>query len=237
MFKQFIILLLFAHQLQAQSTITIIKGLVHTEETPNEKSSPIVNAKVVLFLSNGSLKEAYSDLKGTYSFSVENSPGTIQLFIEIGKNTVSYNLMPDEYIKPSKAVRKITISSSDTIRENFILKKGKNFPVIAFKINSVDLVNKTELDQLFEILKNDESLLVQIEGHSDLIEKPDISKKRMLFVKTELIKKGINAKRLTVKALGSSQLMVTNNEIKKASLPAEKEELRQKNRRVTLKAI
>jgi outer membrane protein OmpA-like peptidoglycan-associated protein len=237
MLKPLILFLFLASQLQAQLKYTIIKGVVHTEEAPDEKPSPIVNAKVVLFLSNGSLKEAYSDLKGIYSFSIDTNPGSIQLFVEIGKNTISYNLKEDEFIRPSKAVRKINIPSTDTITENFVLKKCKNFPVLLFKTNSAELVNKNELTNLVETLKKDETIFIQIEAHSDITEKPDVAKKRMAFVKTELIKKGISAKRISAKSFGSSQLMVTDSEIKKQSLPGDKEVLSQKNRRVLIKAV
>jgi outer membrane protein OmpA-like peptidoglycan-associated protein len=216
--------------------VTIIKGVVSTEET-NQESSPVVNARVVLFAPNGSVKEAISDIRGEYILSAGKNPGKIQLFIEVGKNTISYNLNPGEYIQPTKAVTTLDLGKQDTIRHNFTLKRGKPLPQIAFRLNAITPINDSSLVQLAGILKANDALVIEIEGHCDAGEKAGISKKRAILVKTNLVKKGIGAKRLSIKDLGASQPVFPVDAIKKINSPSEKEILQQKNRRVAFRVI
>jgi outer membrane protein OmpA-like peptidoglycan-associated protein len=87
------------------------------------------------------------------------------------------------------------------------------------------------------ILKANDALVIEIEGHCDAGEKAGISKKRAILVKTNLVKKGIGAKRLSIKDLGASQPVFPVDAIKKINSPSEKEILQQKNRRVAFRVI
>jgi outer membrane protein OmpA-like peptidoglycan-associated protein len=216
--------------------VTIIKGVVSTEET-NQESSPVVNARVVLFAPNGSVKESISDIKGEYFLSVKKGLGKVQLFIEVGKNTISYHLNAGEYIQPTKAVKTIDIAAQDTILYNFTLKNGKPLPEIAFNLNSITPTNDSGLVQLAGILKANAALVIEIEGHCDAGEKAGISKKRALLVKTNLVKRGIVAKRLNIKDLGASQPVIPMDVIMKINSPSQKEILQRRNRRVAFRVL
>lgn len=92
-------------------------------------------------------------------------------------------------------------------------------------------VSKYELDRLFQLLKNNPALEIEIGGHTDNVGSLDFNKKlsqgRAEAVMNYLIKKGISPTRLTAKGYADLQSIATN----------ETDEGRQKNRRVEFKII
>jgi type IX secretion system PorP/SprF family membrane protein len=139
-----------------------------------------------------------------------------------------------------KSVPAQVISPGDTTLTIATAKAGKlkQEPMViehvtlhfAFEFNSSDLDEPTEtfLDQLAETLRQDESLQLNIEGHTDNIGTDKfnlrLSQKRAEVVKALLIKKGIAAERLHAEGKGMHEPLNQNLT----------DEERAKNRRVEI---
>jgi len=85
------------------------------------------------------------------------------------------------------------------------------FKNIEFEYNSAVLpeMASIELDKLVALLKENNSIKVQISGHTDNTGKPEsnkvLSEKRATAVKDYLVKKGVAADRLTTIGFGQEQ--------------------------------
>jgi outer membrane protein OmpA-like peptidoglycan-associated protein len=73
----------------------------------------------------------------------------------------------------------------------------------------------SSIDQIVEYLKKNPSIKIQIEGHTDNIGTDDsnqiLSEKRANSVRNEIVKKGINADRMSTKGFGSKQPISQNS--------------------------
>jgi outer membrane protein OmpA-like peptidoglycan-associated protein len=104
---------------------------------------------------------------------------------------------------------------------------------IFFEVNSTALNDNStaELNQLLALLKENPTLQIQINGHTDNIGKPadnlKLSNGRAQSVVNFLVKNGIDAKRLRFQGFGATQPIADNNT----------EEGRARNRRTELKVI
>lgn len=88
---------------------------------------------------------------------------------------------------------------------------------ILYETNSFQLSPSSyvELDKLVQLLKDNPSVKVQVNGHTDNVGKPAdnllLSTKRAKSVVAYLISKGVAANRLTAKGFGSSKPIADNN--------------------------
>lgn len=104
---------------------------------------------------------------------------------------------------------------------------------IFFDINSFELKDEStvELDRMVELLKENPSLRIQINGHTDNAGQPqnnlELSKNRARSVVNYLVSRGINAGRLKFNGYGETRPIETNNT----------EEGRAKNRRTEMKVL
>lgn len=104
---------------------------------------------------------------------------------------------------------------------------------IFFETGKFDLKkeSESELENLFDLLTENPSLTIQINGHTDNVGKPAdnliLSNNRSKAVVNYLIRKGINAQRLIAKGFGETQPIADNNT----------EEGRAKNRRTAVQVI
>ncbi len=127
-----------------------------------------------------------------------------------------------------KIKKSIAGSSSDEVKKQLVLLKN-----IFFDFNKYGLKeeSKVELDRLVQLLNENLSVKIQIEGHTDNIGKPaenlKLSENRAKSVVSYLTIKGIAANRLTSKGYGATKPLNDNNT----------EEGRAQNRRTELKVI
>jgi outer membrane protein OmpA-like peptidoglycan-associated protein len=104
---------------------------------------------------------------------------------------------------------------------------------IFFDVNRYELKpeSSTELDNIVELLKENPSLKIQINGHTDNVGKPadnlKLSNNRANAVIQYLIAKGIDPKRLSSKGWGETQPLADNSS----------EEGRARNRRTEMKVM
>jgi outer membrane protein OmpA-like peptidoglycan-associated protein len=104
---------------------------------------------------------------------------------------------------------------------------------IFFEVNRYDLqpASTSELDKVVMLLRENPTLKIQINGHTDNVGKPadnlKLSNDRAQSVVKYIITKGIDIKRLSFRGFGADQPIASN----------EKEEGRAQNRRTELKVI
>lgn len=115
------------------------------------------------------------------------------------------------------------------------IKPGQNVVLnnVFYDVNSYELRNESlvELDKLYEFLNANQTVKIEIGGHTDNTgnanDNKKLSENRAKSVMDYLIKKGISADRLSFKGYGSSKPIAGN----------ENEEGRQKNRRTEYRII
>jgi len=235
----------------AQTPVTLIKGYVFSDDVMGRKE-PIKNVKVKLTTSLGNIQETFTDSMGNYYLRLKSFDGSVELSVSADRSSKTPNMSRSESFMNGKDIRKMELNKADTtIIQNFFLKKApvcRHAPEITFAFNSFKMVYDTtrtafenssedSLGFLFNIMNDNPNIVVEIAGHCDSREKSDLGLKRAHYVVAELIKKGINSKRLTGKGYGSTKPIVPNAIINAAKSKEEKEALYQKNRRAEFRVL
>lgn len=112
-----------------------------------------------------------------------------------------------------------TVSLHNMIQKNYHLNPLYPFEMLIFKTGKDDLINNSEsvLKKAIQILHQFPNFTIQLEGHTDYEGSDklnlDLSKKRALRVKEDLIKSGISPKRIKVKAFGGSKPLIRSHDV------------------------
>lgn len=112
---------------------------------------------------------------------------------------------------------------------------------VFFDLDSYNLRSESyiELDKLVQYLKDNPSLKIELQGHTDTQgddkHNLELSHNRAKAVYDYLISKGISKDRLTYKGYGETKPVVTDEEIAAMKTDKEKKEAHQKNRRTVYK--
>jgi len=84
-----------------------------------------------------------------------------------------------------------------------------------FGSDNIKPESRNSIEQVVDYLKNNPTVKILIEGHTDNVGSDNsnqtLSEKRAIAVKNEIVKKGINAERLSIKGFGSKQPISSNN--------------------------
>ena len=205
--------------------------------------------KRVLFLSGDLTNEygKYVDDVKIEIFSLKTQSKSVHK-AESGKYAIALTLEKDEDViltlnKDGYAFNSNYISSKDKSykspkTENFEIKKlenGKSFKIndILFEINSFEInhISMSILSLFSEYLKQNQDLVVAIEGHTDnignKIENLYLSKERAKSVYDYLIQSGVQKQRLSYEGFGEEIPIVSNDS----------EEGRTLNRRTEFKVL
>jgi outer membrane protein OmpA-like peptidoglycan-associated protein len=101
--------------------------------------------------------------------------------------------------------------------------------------------SKVELNKFANYMKANLKVKIELGGHTDSrgneVDNLKLSSERAKSVMDYLIQSGVSSNRLSFKGYGSSQPIVSNEEIAKLSKPEDKEAAHQKNRRTVYKII
>jgi outer membrane protein OmpA-like peptidoglycan-associated protein len=156
-----------------------------------------------------------------YSYSLKIPKQTEKNYCRIRINIDDISL--------TKNTLKNVIEFDDTLAEGKIFRLNNIF----FETDKSELLAKSfeELDKLFLMLKNSESMKIEISGHTDSTGMENhnllLSQARAKAVVDYLVQKGIDKTRISYKGYGSSNPMTTNDT----------EEGRAENRRVEFKIL
>lgn len=198
--------------------ITYVKGIVKDKETKQllETSVMVIDLKT-----NNSVFNDFTS----------NETGDFLAVMPIGSD-YSFNVEANGYLFYSQHFELKPANANKPYEVEILLDKIKvggqvTLNNIFFDTNKYDLLpaSMVELNLLTELLKNNENLAIEIQGHTDNVGEDKMNEKlsenRAKAVYDFLIKNGISAKRLSYKGYGETKPNFDNNT----------EEGRQKNRR------
>ena len=141
-----------------------------------------------------------------------------------GYNPRTVILDPNEIDDLRKVTRNIVLTpAGEAIRlSHLIFSQGKAH---------IEPGSFQELDEVVEMMKDNEKIVIQLEGHTDNLGNPKanlkLSEKRVEAVKKYLVSKGISKGRVKTKAFGGTQLLTNDTS----------PEGRNANRRVELRIL
>lgn len=165
----------------------------------------------------------FSSNKKTVSQEILKTTKNNQQFSYYYIDEVSIELIKKEKVEDLTIIEELSININEI----------HTFKNVFFDFDKAELLNESieELNQLYEYLKVNSNLKVEINGHTDAIgletRNQELSKQRAKAVADYLIAQGLDATRIKSYGFGSTQPISTN----------ETEEGRQLNRRVTFKLI
>ena len=207
-----------------QDPVVLIKGRVFDSKTNEILSAPIV----------------YNDLKTNKELgtAISNpSTGSYSIVLPFGKR-YSFMAQKEGYYAVTQNVDVSNITEYKEIIVDLYLnpiEKGQTIRLnnIFFDSGKYDLLTESyaELDRLYNVLKENKGLQIEIGGHTDAVgsdtNNMTLSNNRATAVMNYLVNKGISASRLSAKGYGETKFIATN----------ETEEGKQLNRRVEFKIL
>ena len=227
------------------------KGNVFSEGDPNTgkgKGETVEAVKVKVIGSDGSITETTTGKDGAYTFKLREKT-TYTISTETGKSSKSATFPKDGYLA-NKDVRVITTVGLDASKDfvaDFAVKPivaSLRMPEILYNLGSAELLpqSKDSLNYLYDIMKDNPTTIVELNSHTDsrgsAASNMTLSAARAQSCVDYLVKeKGINEKRLVAKGYGATQLLVSDETIKKAPSQQEKEALHAKNRRTAFRIL
>ncbi|MBL7916926.1 MAG: OmpA family protein [Bacteroidia bacterium] len=230
-----------------------VKGMIISEgdimKGNKGKGEPVENVKVKIVGSDGSIKEFTTTKDGSYSLAKLKDNTTYTISTETGKASKSATFNKDGYLANSdqRIISTAGLDKSKDFIADFEVKPvipNLRMPEIQYALGSAELLpnSKDSLTFLYNILKENPTIIVELNSHTDSRGKLDanmkLSQARAQSCVDFLVKeKGIAEARLTAKGFGPTQLLISDAEIKKAKTNEEKEALHQKNRRTTFKVL
>jgi peptidoglycan-associated lipoprotein len=228
-----------------------LKGMVISEggKGGRGKGEPVENVKVKIIGSDGTINEMVTDKEGKYELKKLKENTTYTITTETGKNSKSPTHNTDGFLA-NKDVRVITTAGSDKSKDfvaDFEVKpveKEIRMPKILYDLGKATLrpESKDSLNFLYNIMKDNPSIIVELNSHTDSRGAADknmkLSQDRAQACVDYLVKeKGIPAARLVAKGYGKTQLLISDEEIAKAKTKQEKEALHELNRRTSFRIL
>ncbi len=228
-----------------------VKGLGISAGDANKqfvgKGEPVANVKVKIVGTDGSINEYNTSKDGSYTFKLKEKT-TYTVTTETGKQSTSPTFsMGYLASKDQRVFSTIGLDGSKDFIADFELTPIVpilRLPKILYDLGRADLrqSSKDSLNYLFDIMKNNPSVVVELNSHTDSRGKLDknmaLSQARAQSCVDYLVKeKGINADRLKAKGYGPTRLVITDAEIAKAKTKPEKEALHEVNRRTGFSII
>lgn len=227
------------------------KGYVFSEGDPNigkGRNEPVEGVKVKVIGSNGDITEMTTGKDGSYSFKLKEKT-TYTISTETSKSSKSASFNKDGYLanKDQRVITTVGLDKSQDFVADFFVKPvipNLRMPEILYELGSAELLpqSKDSLNYLYNILKDNPSIVVELNSHTDSRGKADenmkLSQARAQSCVDFLVKeKSIAPARLVAKGFGATQLLVSDAMIKAAKTKEEQEALHQKNRRTTFKVL
>lgn len=227
------------------------KGYVFSEGDPNVgkgRNEPVEGVKVKVIGSNGDISEMMTGKDGSYTFKLKEKT-TYTISTETSKSSKSASFNKDGYLanKDQRVITTVGLDKSQDFVADFFVKPvipNLRMPEILYELGSAELLpqSKDSLNYLYNILKDNPSIVVELNSHTDSRGKADenmkLSQARAQSCVDFLVKeKSIAPARLVAKGFGATQLLISDAMIKAAKTEQEKEALHQKNRRTTFKVL
>jgi OmpA-OmpF porin, OOP family len=190
------VLLICSFQCLAQNTEMLAQGKIVDARTNKAIKASIRYSSIP----TGSITGRFND--STFSFPIFGT-ARYQITAEArGYNPRTVIVDPKDIDNSNRISRDIRLTpSGETIRlDHLIFPQGKS---------TIDPASFQELDEVAQMLKENEKMIVQLEGHTDNVGSPSsnmkLSQSRVEAVKKYLVKKGVSKNRVKTKAFGGTQ--------------------------------
>lgn len=128
-----------------------------------------------------------------------------------------YMLDPSEANGENKVVKDIELSNGTAKPNTHVVGHVMRLDNLIFEVGNskIDPGSYSELDLLVNVLNENPSMVIQLEGHTDYVgiasDNLRLSQRRVQSVRDYLIKKGISRNRLKTKAFGGAQPLSRDN--------------------------
>lgn len=221
-----------------------------------EDSTPIPNCIIYLKTNDKMIIQTKTDSCGYYYFTIYNPNFTHSVIqVSIDRQTITptaqYGFLAVEqselytFDKPTRRNFEITpILNCDPFYGNIIFKKNQTifdtiYPVSQNEIDSSAFLTDIILFKHALKLNRNKKIIIEISGHCSSDEKnvEQLSLLRSQKIKGELVKYGVNEKRILCKGYGTKKLKIQDSMIKKGKTKEEKEALHAINRRCAFKIL
>jgi peptidoglycan-associated lipoprotein len=227
------------------------KGYVFSEGDANTgkgRNEPVESVKVKIIGSNGDISEVMTGKDGSYTFKLKEKT-TYTISTETSKSSKSSTFAKDGYLanKDQRVITTVGLDKSQDFVADFFVKPviaNLRMPEILYELGSAALLpqSKDSLNYLFNILKDNPAIVVELNSHTDsrggAADNMKLSQARAQSCVDFLVnEKGIASARLVAKGFGATQLLISDATIKAAKTKEEQEALHQKNRRTTFKVL
>ena len=154
----------------------------------------------------------------TYSFPMFDNEKYSIVVEAPGFAPVKYMLDPAEANGDKRVVRDIELSSgSAPPKPQHTVGQVMRLNNLIFEVGNakIDPESYIELDLVLNMMRENPSMIIQLEGHTDYIgvaaDNMRLSQRRVEAVKNYLIQKGVNRSRLRTKAFGGTQPLSRDN--------------------------
>lgn len=228
-----------------------LKGVVLSEGDNMQKckGEPVEGVKVKIIGSDGTINESTTGKDGSYKLERLKEKTTYTVTVETGKTSKSQCFQKDGYLanKDPRVVSTLNQDISKDFQADFAVKPvvpNLRMPEIQYATGSAELIggSKDSLNYLYNILKENPGIIVELDAHTDTRGKLDknmkLSQDRAQSCVDYLVKeKGIPEARLKAKGFGPTKPLISDAQIKAARTNEEKEAMHQKNRRTEFKVL
>ncbi|MBC8111195.1 MAG: PD40 domain-containing protein [Verrucomicrobia bacterium] len=185
-------------------------------------SGKVLNAKTKLPVSAEVVYESFADRKQAGIARSNNVSGDYKITLPAGA-TYGFLASAKGYIAINENIDLSKISSYKEISKDLYLvpiEAGQTIALnnIFFSQGKFDLLSPSypELNRVADMMKENPTMLILIEGHTDYVGNPlenmKLSENRVKAVKEYLVKTGIVSKRIETKAFGGTQPLIRSSD-------------------------
>jgi OmpA-OmpF porin, OOP family len=212
--KPTVLLAFFSSSLFAQAPDSLI---VAEGKVINAATRELVSARIVYHsLPYGNRVGVINN--STYSFPMfDGEKYTITVEAK-GFVTAKYILDPTEANAENKVIKDIELSNGPIARaSNHEVGHVMRLNNLIFEVGNskIDPESYSELDLVVDMMKNNPSMVIQLEGHTDYVgtasDNLKLSQRRVESVRNYLASKSINRNRIKTKAFGGAQPLSHDN--------------------------
>jgi OmpA-OmpF porin, OOP family len=134
-----------------------------------------------------------------------------------GFATARYMLDPSQANSENKVVKDVELSNGSAPKSTHVVGHVMRLNNLIFEVGNskIDPESYTELDLVVNMMKENPTMVIQLEGHTDYVgaaaDNLKLSQRRVESVKNYIATKGVAKTRLKTKAFGGSQPLSRDN--------------------------
>lgn len=203
--------LIHAASFSQADSLVIAEGKVYNAET----KEPVVARITYQSLPFGSRVGIVNS--SSFSFPLFDQERYSIVVEATGYSTVKYMLDPGEANDKNKVVRDIELYQSSGDPARFEVGKVLRLDNLIFEVakSRIDPDSYPELDLVVNMMTENKSMIIRLEGHTDYLGDPaknmKLSEQRVEAVKSYLVSKGVHKNRIKLQAFGGTMPLSRDN--------------------------